>query len=61
MGADISRGIFVGSGIADQSLFKVSKIDREDREDISPEYGYIIQSSKIARIKLLAEFIVENT
>ncbi len=59
-GADTSRGIFIGSGIADQSLFKISKFEREDREEISSDYGYIIQSSKIARIKLLGDFKINN-
>ena len=55
-GADLSRGIWIGSGIQDQSLFRVSKITREDREDISNEFGYLVNSSKIARIKLLSSF-----
>ncbi len=55
-GCDTSRGIYIGSGIADQNLFKISKFDREDREDISNEYGYLIQTSKIYRIKLLESF-----
>lgn len=55
-GSDLSRGIWIGSGIGEQSLFKISKIEREDREDISNEYGYVIQSSKISRIKLLSDF-----
>ena len=55
-GSDTSRGIFVGSGISDQNLFKIAKFEREDREEITPEYGYLIQTSKIYRIKLLHDF-----
>ncbi len=55
-GADTTRGIYIGSGITDQSLFKISKFSREDREEISPLYGYVIQTSKAYQIKLLASF-----
>ena len=55
-GADLSRGIWIGSGIAEQSLFKIMRFEREDREDIPNEYGYIIQNSKIAQIKMLTSF-----
>ena len=55
-GADLSRGIWIGSGISEQSLFRLSKISREDREDITNDFGYIINSSKLARIKLLTSF-----
>ncbi len=56
IGSDLSRGIYVGSGITFQSLFKVAKFDSTDREDISDDYGYIVQTSKISRIKLLTSF-----
>ena len=55
-GVDLSRGIWIGSGISDQNLFRINKLEREDREEIPPEFGYIIQTSKAARIKLLASF-----
>jgi hypothetical protein len=59
-GCDTSRGIWIGSGITEQSLFKISRFEREDREEITNEYGYIIQSSKIAKIKLLSTFDVKE-
>ncbi len=54
--SDTSRGIWVGNGVADQSFLKISKIRREDREDISNEYGFVVNTSKIYRIKLLADY-----
>lgn len=55
-GCDVSRGIYIGSGISDQSLFRIAKFDRESREEIPNNYGYIIQNSKISQIKLLESF-----
>ncbi len=55
-GADTTRGIWIGSGIADQSLYRISKITREDREDITNDFGYIIMNSKIKRVKLINNF-----
>ena len=59
-GADTSRGIWIGFGIADQTLLKVNRIEREDSEEITSEYGYLVISSKINRIKLLDEFKESN-
>lgn len=55
-GSDTSRGIWIGSGVDEQSLFRISKIDREDREEITNDYGFVINNSKISRIKLLSSF-----
>lgn len=55
-GADTSRGIWIGSGIADETLFKISKFEREDRAEITSEFGYIIHNAKIIKIKLLKNF-----
>ena len=55
-GVDLSRGIWIGSGIFDQTLFKISKLEREDREDIPIDFGFIIHGSKASRIKLLDNF-----
>ncbi len=58
-GSDLARGIWVGNGITDQMLFRIAKFDREDRDEITNEYGYIIQNSKLYKVKLLASFTVE--
>lgn len=54
--SDTARGIWIGSGIAEQTLFKVSKIEREDRLEITNQYGYVINNAKITKIKLLTDF-----
>ena len=56
VGTDTSKGIFVGSGIDEQNLFKVAKITREDREEIPIDFGFIINNSKLVKIKLLSTF-----
>ena len=56
VGTDTSKGIFVGSGIDEQNLFKVAKITREDREEIPNDFGFIINNSKLVKIKLLSSF-----
>ncbi len=53
---DLSRGFWIGRGLTDQTLFKISKYGKEEREEIDNEYGYIISSSKAIRIKVLEEF-----
>lgn len=55
-GIDLSRGLWIGNGINDQTFFKVSKITREDRAEITPEFGFIINNGKLTRIKLLSDF-----
>ena len=55
-GTDASRGIWIGNGIADQSLLKYSKITREDRAEITNEYGFILNMGKLDKIKLLSTF-----
>lgn len=54
--ADTSRGIFIGNGLSDQALIKLSKITREDREDIDENYGFVVNMSKPSLIKLLIDF-----
>ncbi len=59
-GVDTSKGIWIGSGVADQSLFKISKITRDDREDIPNNFGYVINNAKLAKVKLLTSFIFQD-
>lgn len=56
LGSDTSRGLFVSNGLSDQSFYRISKLSREDREEIPKDYGYIISNSKAFRIKLLQEY-----
>lgn len=55
-GNDSGKGIWIGSGVGDQSLFKISRLDRDDREEIPNDYGYLISNAKLYRIKLLNSF-----
>ncbi len=60
-GCDLTKGIWIGSGITEQSLIKIIKFDREDRLEISNEYGYIINNSKQSKIKLLLDFKIKKS
>jgi len=55
-GVDQTRGIWIGSGITDQTLLRVSKTTRKDREEISPIFGYLVNNGKLFRIKLLTSY-----
>ncbi|MCI8575159.1 MAG: type VII secretion protein EssC [Bacilli bacterium] len=56
IGSDLSRGIWIGSGISDQNLFKITKYTREDRAEISTEFGFVIHNGKLTRIKMLSDY-----
>ena len=55
-GADTTKGVWVGSGVADQNLLRINRLTREANEEIPNDFGYIVNSSKAARVKLLASF-----
>ena len=55
-GTDLSKGIWIGGGLMDQSLFKVAKIEKEDRGDVPKGNGYILNSTRMYRVKLLSDF-----
>ncbi len=55
-GSDSSRGIWIGSGISEQSIIKVAKFNREDRDDIPNDYGYVVSTSRATRVKLLTDY-----
>ena len=59
-GCDTSRGIYIGSGFSNQNIFKISRINSEDREEITNDYGYVINSSKQSKVKLLQDFNEQN-
>ena len=58
--ADLSRGIWVGSGFAYQSLFKSGNLERAPREDIDNNFAYLIENGKHTLIKLLTDFTPPN-
>lgn len=49
-----SDGLWVGDGIADQYLLKVSKITSDLYEEIGDEYGYLVNRGRPVLIKLLS-------
>ncbi len=61
VGADLTKGIWIGSGVADQTLFKISKITRDDREEIPNDFGYVINNAKLYKVKLLTDFKAKDT
>ena len=54
--SDLSKGIFYGNGISEQMLFRVSRISREDREELPSNYGFVIRSSKLFKTKFLSSY-----
>lgn len=59
-GTDLGRGIWIGSGVTDQSLFRISRVTSEDREEISDDFGYLVNNFKMTKIKLLTSFDVSD-
>lgn len=47
------NGIWIGSGLLDQYVIKVNKIERYMKEEISPNYGFVIKKGRPALVKLL--------
>ncbi|MFG6377074.1 MAG: type VII secretion protein EssC [Lachnospiraceae bacterium] len=46
-------GLWIGDDIANQSLFKIGKIDNYLREEITGQYGYAIDKMRPRRIKIV--------
>lgn len=55
-----SEGVWIGDGIADQYLLKISKITNDLYEEIGNEYGYSVARNKPTLIKLLSSNIGEE-
>lgn len=49
-----SDGIWIGSGIADQYMLKVSKVTSDLYEELDEEYGYLLTQNRPTLIKLLS-------
>lgn len=47
-------GLWIGDGVADQYLLKLSKITSELYEEIGVEYGYLLTRNKYSLLKLLS-------
>lgn len=49
-----SDGLWIGDGIADQYMLKLSKITNDLYEEIGNEYGYIITRNRPVQVKILS-------
>ena len=52
---DLSEGIWIGNGIANQFTLKVTTNARILRADVPPGFGYVIRKGKAVLIKLIAD------
>ncbi len=48
-----NRGIWVGSGIANQMTLKIAQTTREMREELAPSFGYLVKNGKATLVKLI--------
>ena len=52
---DLSEGIWLGNGIANQFTLKVTTNSRVLRAEVSPGFGYVIKKGKAALTKLMSD------
>ncbi len=57
---NVNGGIWIGNGVSDQMLFRINKIPREYRENIENDYGFIIESGNINKIKTIKYYGEQN-
>ena len=50
---DTSEGLYVGNGVADQGVLRISTITREMSDPIPPNYGYYICEGMHYVVKLI--------
>ena len=50
---DLSEGLFIGRGISDQNLLKLSNITKEMLSDYKNDFGFVISESYATLIKLI--------
>lgn len=49
-----TEGLWIGDGVADQYVLKISKVTSELYDEIGPAYGYVLNRSRPTLVKLLA-------
>ena len=54
-GVDLSEGIWIGNGLANQFTLKVTTSARILRAEIEPNFGYIIRKGKATLIKFISD------
>ena len=47
-------GLWIGDGVTDQYMLKVSKVTSDLYEEIGEEYGYMFNKSRMSLVKLLS-------
>lgn len=52
--ASLSEAIWIGNGITDQYVLKLSKMTNDMYQEIGDDFGYVINNGKVKLIKLLA-------
>ncbi len=51
---DLAEGIWIGNGISNQFTLKVTASSRVLRQELEPNFGYVIEKGKVHVIKLLS-------
>ena len=51
----VGDGIWIGNGIQDQYLLQTSGTDQEVKNDITDEFGYIVENGNAVKIKIVKE------
>ena len=49
----VSDGIWIGNGITDQYLFKISKVTMDMYQELPEQFGYVVNKGKVNLVKLL--------
>ena len=52
---EVNEGIWLGNGISDQFVLKLASTPRELREEIPPQFGYVIKKGKASLVKFIQE------
>ena len=53
-------GLWIGDGVADQYVLKISKVTNDLYEEIGSDYGYIFQKGRLTLLKLLSDSETEG-
>ena len=52
-GFNLSNGLWIGKGISEQNLFRISSINKEMTKEINSNMGYLINENASSLIKLI--------
>ena len=51
----VGNGIWIGNGVQDQYLLQTLGTDQEVKNDITDEFGYIVENGNAVKIKIVKE------